>query len=98
MVLASRLSCLSDAFSSFSVDLNWCHSTKLDFFDESDSYGYGSGSPGGSVGSTSGIGFGDFVLTGIESIGDVVLLVVFVPRGVKYKVGQPIGIFWRPKY
>ena len=35
-----------------------------------------------------GIGSGIIVLTGIKSIGDVVLLVVFVPKGVvsKYRV------------
>ena len=73
----------------FLIYLTWCHSTKLDFFDESDSYGYGSGSPGGSVGSASGIGFGDFVLTGIESIGDVVLLVVFVQEESSTKLVNP---------
>ena len=58
-----------------------------------------------SAGSVSGIGSGNFVPTGIESIGDVVLLFVprlvplfvFVPRGVESKAGQLIEIFWRPK-
>ena len=78
---------------------------KLNFFGESDNDGSGSGSPGKSVGSAvesvggvSGVGFGVFVLTGIKSIGDVVLLVVFVPRGVESKRGRLIGSFWRPKY
>ena len=38
-----------------------------------------------------------FDLTGIESIGDVVLLVMFVSRGVESKGGQLIEFFWRPK-
>ena len=42
---------------------------------------------GKSVGSVSGVGSGDFVLTGIESIGDTVPLFVFVPRGVESKGG-----------
>ena len=63
---------------------------------------------GKSVGSVNGVGSGDFVPTGIKSIGDVVLLVVFVPRGVPLfvfvprgvdsKGGQLIELFWRPKY
>ena len=36
-----------------------------------------------------------FFLTGIESIGDIVLLVVFVPKGVESKGSQLIEIFWR---
>ena len=42
---------------------------------------------GESVGGVSGLGSGVFVLTGIESISDVVLVVVVVPRGVKSKGG-----------
>ena len=61
---------------------------KLDFFDES--YNYGSGS-------AIGVGFGEFVPTRIESMGDVFLLVVFVLIGSEFKVGQLIGSFWRPK-
>ena len=48
-----------------------------------------------------------FVLTGIDSIGDVVPLFVFVPIGVESKGGRLIGVeskcgqliesFWRPK-
>ena len=73
------------------------------FDDESDNDGSGSGSPGTpafpfcsykyvgsigeSVGSVSGIGSGNFVPNGIESLGDVVPLVLFIPRGVKYKRG-----------
>ena len=67
---------------------------KLYFFDESDNDGSEFGSPGKyvgsvdeSVGSVSGVGSGDFVTTGIESLGEVVLLVVFVPRRVDSKVG-----------
>ena len=52
---------------------------KLNFFDQSENYGSGSGSPDKYVGSAGDIGFGDFVLTGIESLGNVVPLVVFVP-------------------
>ena len=32
----------------------------------------------------------------VESIGDVVLLVVFVPIGVESKGGRHIEIFWHP--
>ena len=96
---------------------------KLDFFDESDNDGSGSGSPGTfdfpfssgksvvsaneSVGSVSGVDFGDFVPTGIESLGVVVPLVVLVPIGVESKGSRLIGVeskggrliksFWRPK-
>ena len=38
-----------------------------------------------------------FVPEVIESIGDVVPLVVFVPKGVESKGSQLIEIFWRPK-
>ena len=69
-----------------------------------DNDGSGSGSTdmsvGGaswSVGSVSGVSFGGFVPTGIKSLGDVVLWVVFVPRGVDSKGGWLIGSFWRPK-
>ena len=74
--------------------------------DESDDGGSGSGSTGTCafpfcsgeyVGSVSGVGSGDFVPTGIESIGDVVPSFVFVPRGVESKGGQLIELFWRPK-
>ena len=83
------------------------------FTDESDDDRSGSGSPdtcafpfcsgksigsvGKSVGGVIGIGSGVFVTTGIESIGDVVPLVVFIPRGVKSKGGQFIELFRRPK-
>ena len=63
---------------------------KLYIFDDEFEYdGSGSGSPstcdfpfcyGNSVGCVSGVGSGVFVPTGIDSIGDVVPLVVFVPR------------------
>ena len=84
------------------------------FDDESDNYGYGSGSPGmcdfpfcsgksigsvgKSVGRVCGMGSGVFVLTGIKSISDIVPLVVLVTKGVKSKGGQLIELFWRPKY
>ena len=73
------------------------------FGSESDNDGSGSGSPGTcafpfcsekcfgsvgeSVGSVSGVGSGDFVPTGIESLGDLVPLFVFLPRGVESKGG-----------
>ena len=67
---------------------------ELDFFDESDNYGSVSGSPGTSVGSSGesvgsvrGVGFGNFFPTGIESLDDVVPLVVFVPSRVDSKGG-----------
>ena len=50
-----------------------------------------------SVGHVCGVGSGVFVPKGIESTGDVVLLVIFKPKGVKSKGGRLIGIFWRPK-
>ena len=66
------------------------------------------GSAGEFVGSVSGAGSSDFAPIEIEAIGDVVPLVMFVPRGVQSKGGQLIGIeskgspliepFWRPKY
>ena len=58
------------------------------FNDDSDDDGSGSRSPGmcalpffsgNSVGCVSGVGSGIFVPTGIESIGDVIPLVTFVP-------------------
>ena len=52
---------------------------------------------GKSVGSFSSIGAGVFVPTGIESIGDIVMLFVFVLRGVESKGGQVIQLFWCPK-
>ena len=51
-----------------------------------------------SFGCVSNMGSVVFFLTRIESIGDVVLLVVFVPKGFKSKGGRLIEIFWRPKY
>ena len=84
------------------------------FDDEFDNDGYVSGSPGTfafpfssnksvgsageSVGNVSGIGFGDFFLTGIESLGDIFSLVIFVPRVVDSKGVQLIESFWRPQY
>ena len=50
-----------------------------------------------SVGRVCGVGFGVFVPIGIDSIGDVVMLVGFVPIGVYSKGGLIIEIFWRPK-
>ena len=83
------------------------------FFGEFDNDGSRSGTPGTvafpfssvkfvgsaceSVGSVSSLCLGYFVLTGIESLGDVFMLDVFVPRGVESKVGQLIGSFLRPK-
>ena len=49
------------------------------------------------VGGVYGMGYDVFVPIGIESIVEIVMLVVFVPIGVKYKGGQLIVIFWRPK-
>ena len=76
---------------------------ELDLFDdESDNDGYGSGSavtcafPFFSdefVGRGSGVGYGVFVPTGIDSIGEVVPLVVFVPNGVESKGGRLIEMF-----
>ena len=73
------------------------------FDDDYDDDGSGSGSPGmctfpfcsdksvgsvgKSVGRVRGVGSRDLVPTGIDSIGDVVTLVVFVPRGFESKGG-----------
>ena len=76
------------------------------FDDESDDDESGSRSPGTSaflscpeksVGRVSSVGSDVFVPTGIKSIGEIVLLVMFVPRAVKSKVGRLIGSFWSPK-
>ena len=48
---------------------------------------------GYSLGRVSGV----ISLTGIQSIGDIFPLVVFVPKGVNFKVGRLIEIFLRPK-
>ena len=69
--------------------------------DESDADGSDSGSAGtcafpfrfeesigcvyNSIGRVCGVGSGIFVLTGIKSIGGVIPLVVFVPKGVESK-------------
>ena len=100
--LTRPVSCISDVFfflsRFFFFDLLELVSfDKLDFFNESDNDGSGSGSPGKSVDRVSDVGFGNFFPTGIDSIGDVVPFVVFIPRGVESKVGQLIGSFWRPK-
>ena len=91
---------------------------KLDFLGgDSEKDGSGSGSPGTcafpfysgkSVGSVSGVGSGIFVPTGTESLGDVVTLVLFVPRGFESKgsriivfeskCGRLIESFWHQKY
>ena len=64
-------------------------------FDESvGSDGDSVGCVGESVGRVSGVGSGVFVPTGIDSIGGIVLLVVFLPKGVEYKGGRLIEIFW----
>ena len=55
------------------------------------------GSVGESVGCVRGVGSGIFVPTGIEPIGDVVPLVVFVLRGVESKGGRLMELLWRPK-
>ena len=46
--------------------------------------GYSVDSVDNSVDHVCGVGSCIFVLTGIQSIGDVFLLVVFVPKGVEY--------------
>ena len=67
-------------------------------FDESvDSVGDSVGRVDEYVGCVSGVGSVVIVPTGNESIGAIVPLVVFVSKGVKYKGGGLIKIFWRPK-
>ena len=56
------------------------------------------GSVGESVGRVCGVGYGIFVSTGIESICDVLPLLVFLPRVDESKCGQIIELFLRPKY
>ena len=51
-----------------------------------------------SVGRVCGVGSGVFVPTGIESIGDVFQLVVFVPKLFESNGGRLIKIFCRSKY
>ena len=77
------------------------------FDDESDNDGSGSGSfgtctfpfcSGDYVGHFSGVGSGVFFMTEIESIGDVVLLVMLVPKGFDSKIGQLVEILSRSKY
>ena len=53
---------------------------------------------GKSVVSVSGVGSGDSIPIGIESIGDVLSFFVFIPRGVECKGDWLIKLFWRPKY
>ena len=65
--------------------------------DEYDKDGSVSGSPGNSVGSADDKGFGDVVPTGIESLGGIVVLDLFVPIGVDSKGSWLIGSFRRPK-
>ena len=76
------------------------------FYDVSDNYGSWSGSSGTCAFPLcseffccycNGIGSGVFVPTGIKSIFDVVLLVVFVPIEIKSKVGRLIQIFSHSK-
>ena len=56
------------------------------------------GTVGESIVNVSGLGSGDFFLTGMESLDHFILLFVFVPRVVEYKRGRLIELFWRPKY
>ena len=51
------------------------------------------GNVGKSIGCVGGVASIVFVLTGIESIGDVVPLVVFIPNGIDSKVGRLIELF-----
>ena len=83
------------------------------FDDESDNDGSGSGSAGTcafpfcsdeyvgsvgkSVGRVRGVSSGIFVPTWIESIGDIIQLVLFVPKGVNSKDGWLIETFLRSK-
>ena len=55
------------------------------------------GSVGKSIGSVHGVGSGVF-FTRIDSISDVVPLIMFVPKGVKSKGGRLIEIFCRSRY
>ena len=70
---------------------------ELYLFEESDDDGSGSGSPGKYVVSAVDVGFGNFPPTGIKSLGNFVLLNVFVPRVFNYKGGKLIASFWRSK-
>ena len=53
---------------------------------------------GNSVGSLSGVGYGVFVLTGVESTGEVAPFFVFIPIVFESKGGGLIELFWRPTY
>ena len=74
--------------------------------DESDDDGSNSGSDGTytfyflfgeSIGRVCGVGYGVFVSTGIDSIGDIFPLVVPIPIGFNSIVDQLIESLWRPK-
>ena len=113
MGLMSHISCLSDAFPliAFIFLIDLMELISFDdlylFNDESNNDGSRSGSPGtcdfpfcsyNSVDCASDVGSGVFVSTGIESIGDVVPIAVFLPRRVGSKCGQLVGLFRRPNY
>ena len=105
MILTRHDSCVYDAFYFYRflflinlLELLSFHELDL-FNDDSNDDGYGSGSPGmctftffsgDYVGFVSGVGSGVFVPTGIKLIGDVVSLVLFVPRGFESIVGPLI--------
>ena len=55
------------------------------------------GSDGKSVGRVCGVGSGVFVLKVIESIGDVGMLVVLLPKGVESKGGRLVELFCNSK-
>ena len=55
------------------------------------------GSDGKSVGCVCGVGSGVFVPTVIDLIGDVVLLVVLLPKGVESKGGRLVELFCNSK-
>ena len=92
---------LDSIFSSFAVIRK---SDSLD--DESEDGGSDFGSAGtcafpfhfdNSIGHVRGVGSGGFVPKGIESICDIVMLVVIITIGVESKGGQFVEIFWLPK-
>ena len=92
MLSTDKLYLLNDEYDDYGIDSRSAGRCNFYFrFDAS------VGSVGKYVGRVSGVGSDVFVPTGIESISDVVPLVMFVPRGVESKGDQLIESFWRPK-
>ena len=82
MVSFDKLASFNDDSDNYESDSGSAGTCGLPFF-----FNESVGRVGKSIGRVSGVGCVVFVLTRIESIGDVVLLVVFVPKVVESKSG-----------